>query len=153
MALAFRCAAMNSLVRIASTHFWGRLFDRHNFFVIRTVLNGVFLLAILTFFSTRDLLVLGIGAGLFGFAVGGSNIAWNLWVTKFAPADRTSDYMSVHTFLTGFRGVAAPFVGFWLIAHTTPLITALCAGVLIALSMVLLGPLRRQHAAPGSAKL
>lgn len=134
-----------SLVRIASTHFWGRLFDRHNFFIIRTVLNGVFLLAILTFFSTRHLLVLGVGAGLFGFAVAGSNIAWNLWVTKFAPAERTSDYMSVHTFLTGIRGIAAPFVGFWIIARWGPIAAALSAGVLIALSMILLGPLRRKH--------
>lgn len=134
-----------SLVRLASTHFWGRLFDRHNFFIIRTVLNGVFLLAIVTFFSTRHLLVLGVGAGLFGFAVAGSNIAWNLWVTKFAPPDRTSDYMSVHTFLTGIRGVAAPFMGFWLITHLSPIATALSSAVLIALSMVLLGPLRRRH--------
>ena len=134
-----------SLVRIASTHFWGRLFDRHNFFLIRTVLNGVFLLAILTFFSTGHLLVLGVGAGLFGFAVAGSNIAWNLWVTKFAPPDRTSDYMSVHTFLTGIRGVAAPFVGFWLIERFSSMAAALSAAVLIALSMILLGPLRRRH--------
>jgi hypothetical protein len=139
-----------SLVRIASTHFWGRLFDRHNFFVIRTVLNGVFLLAILVFFSTRDLIVLGIAAGLFGFALAGGNIAWNLWVTKFAPPERTSDYMSVHTFLTGIRGVGAPFLGFWLIARTGPMTTGLCAAVLIALSMVLLGPLRRRHAMPAA---
>lgn len=139
-----------SLVRIATTHFWGRLFDRHNFFIIRTVLNGMFLLAILTFFSTRHLVVLGIGAGLFGFAVAGSNIAWNLWVTKFAPPERTSDYMSVHTFLTGIRGVAAPFVGFWLIAHFSPMVAALSATVLITLSMILLGPLRKRHALPGA---
>jgi len=144
--IAFISGIVPSLVRIVSTHFWGRLFDRHNFFLIRTVLNGMFLLAIVTFFSTRHIVVLGIGAALFGFAVAGSNIAWNLWVTKFAPPERTSDYMSVHTFLTGIRGVAAPFVGFWIIAHFGPVPAALSAAVLIALSMILLGPLRRRHA-------
>ncbi|MEZ5302399.1 MAG: hypothetical protein R3F11_17460 [Verrucomicrobiales bacterium] len=49
--------------------------------------------------------------------MGGGNIAWSLWVTKLAPADRVAEYMSVHTFTTGLRGMAAPFLGFWLAAQ------------------------------------
>jgi MFS family permease len=142
-------AVVPSLVRIATTHLWGMLFDRYNFFVIRTVLNGFFLAGILLFFSTKHLAVLWIAAGLFGMAMAGGNIAWNLWVTKFAPPERTADYMSVHTFLTGVRGVAAPFLGFQAVARMAPFTTACIAAALIALSMLLLDPLRRRHAASG----
>lgn len=37
-------------------------------------------------------------------------------MTKFAPPERVADYMSVHTFLTGVRGVLAPVVAFQLTA-------------------------------------
>jgi hypothetical protein len=51
----------------------------------------------------------------------------------------------VHTFLTGVRGVAAPFIGFWVIAKTTPTQTSYIAAGLIFASMILLDPLRRKH--------
>ena len=38
----------------------------------------------------------------------GADVAWSLWVTKFAPPERVADYMSVHTFFTGVRGFLAP---------------------------------------------
>ncbi|MGH8019948.1 MAG: hypothetical protein ACREIA_17050 [Opitutaceae bacterium] len=118
-----------------------------------TVLNGFFLVAILTFFSTKNIWVIGLAGGLIGMAMAGSNIAWNLWVTKFAPPDRVSEYMSVHTFLTGVRGVIAPFAGFWLIVRCGPMTTAcICAG-LIALSMILLDPLRRKHREQSAASV
>lgn len=134
-----------SLVRLATTHLWGRFFDRHDFFIIRTILNGFSFAAILLFFSSHSLWLLSIAAGLFGLAMAGGNIAWNLWVTKFAPPSRTSDYMSVHTFFTGIRGVGAPFLGFWLIGQLGAVRTSLIAAGLIGLSMVLLDPLRRKH--------
>ena len=40
---------------------------------------------------------------------------WSLWVTKFAPPERAADYMSVHTFFTGIRGLLSPFLGFFLV--------------------------------------
>ena len=143
--IALVTAVVPSVVRLCTTHLWGSFFDRYNFFIIRTVLNGFFLVAILTFFSTRNILVIGAAGALIGMAMAGGNIAWNLWVTKFAPPDRTSDYMSVHTFLTGVRGVIAPFFGFWLIVRLNPLATACIGAGLIALSMILLDPLRRKH--------
>lgn len=143
--IALVTAVVPSVVRLATTHVWGSFFDRYDFFVIRTVLNGFFLVAILVFFSTRSLWVIGVAGALIGMAMAGSNIAWNLWVTKFAPPGRASDYMSVHTFLTGVRGVLAPFVGFWLIVRISPMATAWIGAGLIALSMVLLDPLRRRH--------
>lgn len=143
--IAIVTAVIPSIVRLATTHFWGIIFDRFNFFILRTILNSFFLVAILLFFSSHTLPFLCIAGGLYGLALAGGNIAWNLWVTKFAPPERASDYMSVHTFLTGVRGVAAPFIGFWFIAKTTPTQTSYIAAGLILASMVLLDPLRRKH--------
>ena len=58
------------------------------------------------------MLALVIGAIIFGISNAGADIAWSLWVTKLAPPNRVADYMSVHTFLTGIRGVIAPLVAF-----------------------------------------
>ena len=55
------------------------------------------------------------GGVIFGASNAGGDIAWSLWVTKFAPPGRIADYMSVHTFFTGVRGVAAPLMAFHLI--------------------------------------
>ena len=38
-----------------------------------------------------------------GNTFAGGTIAWNLWVTRVAPEGRTTEYMSVHTFVTGIR--------------------------------------------------
>jgi hypothetical protein len=143
--IAIVTAVIPSIARLATTHMWGAIFDRYNFFILRTVLNSFFLAAILVFFSSHSLVFLGVAGALYGLAMAGGNIAWNLWVTKFAPQERASDYMSVHTFLTGVRGVIAPFIGFWLIARTTPTETSYIAAGLIFASMVLLDPLRRKH--------
>ncbi|MCX6886215.1 MAG: MFS transporter, partial [Verrucomicrobia bacterium] len=50
----------------------------------------------------------------------GADVAWGLWVTKFAPPGRVADYMSVHTFFTGVRGVVAPLVAFSSVASLSP---------------------------------
>lgn len=142
--VALVVAIIPALVRILTTHVWGWLFDHYNFFVIRTVLNGCFLVGILIFFNSSQLWLLMVAAVVFGLGMAGGNIAWNLWVTKFAPPERVSAYMSVHTFSTGIRGVLAPFLGFHLITHVSPSATAWIAIALIGSSMILIGPLRRK---------
>jgi len=56
-----------------------------------------------------------LGAALAGVGVGGSKIAWSLWVTKLAPAGMEARYMGAHVALTGLRGALAPFLGYWLL--------------------------------------
>ncbi|HEY5550953.1 MAG TPA: MFS transporter, partial [Opitutaceae bacterium] len=150
--IALAVAIIPAVVRMLTTHAWGWLFDNYNFFVIRTVLNGLFLCAIMLFFTTTKLWVLMLGGGVFGLAMAGGNIAWNLWVTKFAPPERVSAYMSVHTFMTGFRGVVAPFIGFHLITHASAGAAAWISAGLIAASMILLGPVRRKAEAVSEAR-
>jgi hypothetical protein len=106
--------------RLVLNPVWGWLFDKMNFFVLRITLNCGFILGIVSFFITGSLSGLVIGAVLFGMSNAGADVAWGLWVTKFAPADRVADYMSVHTFFTGVRGLAAPLVAFFLVSRTSP---------------------------------
>jgi MFS family permease len=150
--IALAVAIIPAVVRMLTTHAWGWLFDNYNFFVIRTVLNGLFLVGIMLFFTTKQMWLLMLGGGVFGLAMAGGNIAWNLWVTKFAPPERVPAYMSVHTFMTGFRGVLAPFIGFHLITHASAGAAAWISAGLIGLSMLLLGPARRRAEAAGEAR-
>ncbi|MBI1176103.1 MFS transporter [bacterium] len=101
-----------NLARLCMSAVWGWLFDHMNFFALRAILNLGFAIGIVTFFVGESRLGLVIGAIVYGMSRAGGDVAWSLWVTKLAPPDRVADYMSVHTFLTGVRGVVAPIVGF-----------------------------------------
>ena len=127
------------ILRLVTTFFWGFAFDKVNFFILRIVLNIAFGLSLLAFYAVQTEIFLWIGMALRGVAMGGGNIAWNLWVTKLAPADRVSEYMSVHTFLTGVRGVIGPPLAFWLITFV-PVDTMAyvgCGILLLSCSLIL----------------
>jgi MFS family permease len=131
--IAFITGVVPNAARIVLSPIWGWLFDRLNFFILRVVLNLGFGLGILTFFTSTDFPGLITGALIFGVSNAGGDIAWTLWVTKFAPENRVADYMSVHTFFTGLRGVIAPITAFQL-AEILPLTTL--GGVSAALILV-----------------
>lgn len=113
--IALLTGVIPNVARLLTSHAWGWIFDHANFFVLRAVLNLGFALGIFTFFTSDSLAGLVLGAIVFGVSNGGGDVAWSLWVTKFAPADRVADYMSAHTFFTGVRGLLAPFLGFYLV--------------------------------------
>ena len=72
---------------------------------------------------------------------------WSLWVTKFAPAGRTADYMGLHTFFTGIRAFFAPMVGFAIVGTFS--LTAIAAGaasLMIMSSLVLVPEARAERA-------
>jgi len=81
-----------------------------------------------------------IGAIIYGISNAGGDVAWSLWVTKFAPPDRVADYMSVHTFLTGVRGVLAPVVAFYVVTVFPLATVAVLGSVLIFAGTLLLVP-------------
>ena len=140
--------AVPTLMRLAFGRLWGAAFDRVDFIALRMAINVCFAGAIALFFT--DSLALQIMASVFlGLGVAGGDIAWNLWVTKYAPPERTADYMAVHVFLTGLRGLVAPSVGFALIAIVGRGSTGLLAvaGVVVA-SLMLLPELRRFRRGP-----
>ena len=61
-------------------------------------------------------------------------------MTKFAPPERVADYMSVHTFFTGLRGVIAPVVAFQLIAHYSVSAISWLGAIMIFVATLILIP-------------
>ncbi|MCW8128854.1 MAG: MFS transporter [Planctomycetota bacterium] len=126
------------IARFVSAHFWGRLFDSTNFIALRIALNMLFAFNMLLFFVPH-VWVQVLASICFGLGEGGGEIAWNLWVTKFSPPERTAEYMSVHVFLTGLRGMVAPMVVYGMLA---PLgvrpITLICFGMILVACLMLL---------------
>jgi hypothetical protein len=126
-------------VKLVCSPFWGSLFDRMNFFVLRVVLNFFFAASLVVFFNSESMTGLCVAAVLFGIGNSGGEVAWSLWVTKFAPAKHVADYMSVHLFFNGIRVFLSPFLGFWLIGFVSASSLSLfSAGLIIASSLALL---------------
>jgi len=154
--IAILTGVVPNVARLIMSPIWGRLFDRANFFVLRMGLNLGFALGIVSFFMSDSTLGLMLAAVTFGVSTAGGDVAWSLWVTKIAPPDRVADYMSVHTFFTGLRGMVAPMVGFALVEHYSMLgMGWVAAGCILAATLMLLpeakrGNLVRPRAAPAS---
>jgi hypothetical protein len=138
--IAVLVGVIPNLARLALSPVWGWLFDHMNFFALRMCLNAGFALGILTFFLSNSRTGLILAAVIYGVSTAGGDVAWSLWVTKFAPPDRVADYMSVHTFLTGIRGVLAPVVAFAIVLHLSLATLAIFSASLIGLATLLLLP-------------
>ena len=123
---------------------WGLVFDRVNFFVTRIVINLFFIVAVLVFFLGGEVWTLYLGLALHGIGKAGGNVAWSLWVTKFAKADHVAEYMSVHTFLTGCRGTAAPFLGFAVAVAFSPQVVGVVGAILMTIATLMVVPLLRE---------
>ena len=138
--VAFLTGVIPSVTILLTTRMWGRLFDRVNFFVLRICLNFGFILGIVFFFILANETGFIIGSLCFGLANAGGNVAWSLWVTKVAQPGDVAEYMSVHTFTTGLRGVISPFLGFYLASHFSISAVAWGCVLLIVLGSTLLVP-------------
>lgn len=138
--------------RLLSSYHWGLLFDRAPFFVVRIALNLITAASILLFYLGDNQWWWGAGMALTGLSLAGGNVAWSLFVTKLAPEHAVAEYMSVHTFLTGIRGVIAPFLAYamigWWSFTTMAWITALL--VLLASGFI---AVRRKGERIGGAKV
>jgi predicted MFS family arabinose efflux permease len=138
--IAFLLLVVPAIARILSTKLWGWLFDKLHFITTRNLLNLFFILGIGLFFFAKSMLLLTIAMAFVGMAMGGGKIIWSLWVTKIAPNDKASSYMSVHMALTGLRGTLAPFIGYWILSRSeVPSVVWVAAigMLLISLSIVL----------------
>ena len=127
-------------MRAISLPFLAKLFDEINFIVLRMILNVTFAVGIALFFLTRDPWVIALGSALIGTAFAGGTIAWNLWVTKYAPPGKVAAYMSVHVGLTGVRGTFGPMIGFWVVGHIGPTSIGMVSFALMILATVMLIP-------------
>ncbi len=135
--IALLMVVIPAVARILSTKIWGHFFDRLHFVTTRNLLNLFFLLSIGLFFFTDNILLLGLAMAFQGLAMGGGKIMWSLWVTKIAPDEKASSYMSIHMALTGLRGTLAPFLGYWILSQSSPSMVALIGMGLVATSIAL----------------
>lgn len=138
--IAFLTGVLPNAARLVLSPVWGWLFDHMNFFVLRMTLNLGFAAGILSFFTSDSITGLICGSLIFGVSNAGGDVAWGLWVTKIAPPDRVADYMAVHTFFTGLRGVVAPMLAFHLAAGVSLSTLAQVSSVLIGLATLMLIP-------------
>jgi MFS family permease len=154
--IAVLTGVVPNVARLVMSPIWGRLFDRANFFVLRMVLNLGFALGIVSFFTSDSTMGLVVAAITFGVSTAGGDVAWSLWVTKIAPPARVAEYMSVHTFFTGLRGLVAPMIGFALVERYSMVAMGwLSAACILVATLMLLpeakrGNLVRPRAAPAS---
>jgi MFS family permease len=138
--IALLTAVIPNLARLCLSPVWGYLFDHMNFFALRVTLNIGFAIGILSFFTSNTRVGMIVGAIVYGISNAGGDVAWSLWVTKFAPPERVADYMSVHTFLTGVRGVLAPVCAFYVVTRLSLEAVAGIATALIVLGTLILVP-------------
>lgn len=124
---------------------WGVVFDKLPFYRVRAMVNLFFIAGILIYYLGSSLFTLCLGIALHGIARSGGNILWMLWTTRFAEEDRLSEYQSVHSFLTGVRGVLAPFIAYACLGHLGPVVLALGASGLLALGTLLIVPEIREE--------
>jgi len=134
------------LAFIVSVVFWGMIFDKLPFYRVRITVNAFFMGGILIYYLGNSYTALCIGIALHGVARAGGNVIWNLWVTKFASAERVGEYMSVHSSLTGVRGILAPIIAFSVAGTMGPSTVALAGGVLVLISSLMLVPELRAEA-------
>ncbi|MBN1518354.1 MFS transporter [Candidatus Sumerlaeota bacterium] len=133
---------VTELTRLVMIPVWARLFDRFNFIYLRMILNCCFLASHAIYFLVPGFLSLVVGAMFLGSGFGGGAVAWQLWVTKFAPEEQTAKYMAVHTCLCGLRGILAPFLGYFLLNHISMPATVCLALATILASIFMMIPIR-----------
>jgi MFS family permease len=152
--IALLTGVIPNLARLVLSPIWGHLFDHMNFFALRVTLNIGFAIGILTFFTTNSFAGLVTGAIVFGISNAGGDVAWSLWVTKFAPAGRVADYMSVHTFLTGVRGVLAPMFAFYFVSKLSlGMLAAISSGLIVLATALLIPEIKSGRKAPPASAL
>jgi MFS family permease len=123
-------------VSLVATLIWGPLFDRFGFLKLRGAINTFFMLSLIAFFMP-SLSFQILGSVLLGVGFGGGRVIWQLWVIQYAPPESTADYMSVHTFLTGVRGILGPIGAYALLAYL-PMLTITYTAVAMMLASTLL---------------
>jgi MFS family permease len=127
-------------MRLLTTTFFGALFDKMSVFTIRIVLNTLFIVYVIAFFSGTSMIGLWVGSITLGLAFAGGDLMWMLWVTKFAPPGRVADYMGLHTYFTGLRAVSAPLFAYLIIEQISLGWIAVLGVALMVLSSAILTP-------------
>ena len=130
------------ITRILLTPLWGYLFDRYNLMAVRVAINLTAVVGIGLYFLVSTPAALFLAAVINGNTFAGGNIAWSLWVTRVAPEGRTTEYMSVHTFVTGIRLLVGAVIAINLVgvlgAQTIAVLAmaSICGGSIILMTLM-----------------
>jgi len=130
-----------SVMKLAFNPFWAKMYQKLSFPVFRISLNIFFMLSLGLFFLTDNLPLIILSSVFFGMGNSGSPFIWQLWVTRIAPADETRVYQSAHAFLSGIRGVVAPFIGFAVLQQTSFRSMGLISALLALVATLMMFPL------------
>lgn len=122
------------LAMLLTVRIWGRVFDSINIVWFRAIASTIMALGYGIYAIDDSLVIVGCGAFLWGMGRCGGQLAWTLGVLAFAPQERAGLYLGVHTFLTGFRGVIAPFVGVWVLQFGHPRLCFAIVAMIVMLS-------------------
>jgi hypothetical protein len=126
------CMAIPCALRLVSSPFWGKLFDRSRVIVIKLVINCFLMVGLWLFFCTKMKGVIYMAATLIGIAYGGGEVALCLWVTRIAPKEKFSAYASTNIGVVGLVGLISPFIGYGL-SHILSLRGIGCVAALLVL--------------------
>jgi len=136
-----------ALIPIA-VNWWAKLLDGNHIFYFRSIHSWVFVFALLFFLIAQVTLltwVYYVASIIYGIAIAGGVIGWNLGHNDFVGKGSPMDYMAIHVTLTGVRGLLMPIVGISLYQYLEnteiglgkwALLLPLCLTTLGALSFV-----------------
>ncbi len=97
-----------------SIKFWAKSLNRAHIIQYRAIHSWSFVIAIALFTLASILnmsILLWFASIVFGTAVAGAVLGWNLGHHDFSTPERASQYMAVHVTLTGVRGLIMPIIG------------------------------------------
>jgi MFS family permease len=136
-------AIAQPLACILSGPIWGKLYDRLSLIAVRQSITACFLVGVPLFFATDNLHVITLASIILGIGRGGGATFWSLWVSRIAPAEKVSEYMSADTAIIGLRDGLAPLIGYALLCHTNPLTVGIVAFILLLISLLGFEGIRR----------
>jgi hypothetical protein len=122
--------------RILSTLPWGNLFNKCGVITVKMAVNLFLMVGLLLFFHSRTEAMISLAAVILGIAQGGGEVIWCLWITKIAPKDDFSAYMSVNVVTAGLKGSLSPFLGYYLSNRLTLQQISLIAAGLVLVSII-----------------
>ena len=131
---AMACVTIPCAFRFLSSPAWGKIFDKNKLITSLVALNVISAFSYILFFNTKSQNIILVASILDGVVYGGKEIMWSLWITKIAPIDKFSAYMSINVAISGLRGIIAPYIGYSLSQHLSLQQISIAASVMVLLS-------------------
>lgn len=97
-----------------AVNWWAKLLDGNHVFYFRSIHSWAFVIALIVFLLAQVTLLTPlyyIASIIYGVAIAGGVIGWNLGHNDFVRKGNPMDYMAIHVTLTGVRGLLMPIMG------------------------------------------